>query len=253
MGLCAQDIASFYGMNRTAVYNIVRRLSVTTVPVKQGKPKKLNSFWVTKLEQLIVLNRFMPCHLLAVTFNLNGTVSIGVRTLQQYIHQLGFSSCHALEKPFLREQNVMKRTLWELVHYGWSTPEWARVLFADESKFLVRLEKRRVRVWRKSGERFKSDCVLPTFKSGNKSVNIRGGFSFFDRTPLYRIAENSTRRSIWSLIILQCFLQLRAYLAVCTTLYSRKTIVALIGPQLRKSILMKLVLSSCSGPPEPRP
>ena len=77
MRSCAQDIASFYGMNRTTVCNIVRRLSVTTVPVKQGRPKKLNSFWLTKLEQLIVENRFMPCNLLAATFNMNGTVSIG--------------------------------------------------------------------------------------------------------------------------------------------------------------------------------
>ena len=60
------------------------------------------------------------------------------------IHRrLSFFSCHELEKPFLREQNVMKRTLWGLIYYGWSIPEWARAFLTDESTFLVRPEKKK--------------------------------------------------------------------------------------------------------------
>lgn len=187
MGLTAASIAEYYGMPRSTVCNILRRMRTATVPPKQGRPWKLNASQLRLLETFVAENRFMPLHLLAANFNSKANVSISVNTLRRYIHRLGFASRTAAEKPFLRERNVLKRTLWGIMHIGWSIPDWARVLFTDESSFCVRPIKRKLRVWRKKKERYDVSCMVHTFKSGRKSVNVWGGFSFFGRTPLYRI------------------------------------------------------------------
>ena len=98
--------------------------------------------------------------------------------------------------------------------------------------FLYDQKKRRVRVWRKSRERFRRDCTLPTFKSGRKIVNIWGPFSFFGRTPLYQVAGKLKEENYLEFANSTMFPALCAYSAACTTLYSKKTIVTLIRPQL---------------------
>ena len=72
-------------------------------------------------------------------------------------------------------------------------------MFTDEATFTVRPSKHYVRVWRKVGQRYIQQCLIPTFKSGRKTVSVWGGFSVRGRTPLIRIHGNfnqSTYRNI---------------------------------------------------------
>ena len=49
----------------------------------------------------------------AVNFSAQESISISKSTIRRYMHKTGFKVCSAAEKPYLREKNVVKRTLWD--------------------------------------------------------------------------------------------------------------------------------------------
>ena len=52
--------------------------------------------------------------------------------------------------------------------------ECAHVVFTDEYRFEVKPIKRNIRVLRKDGKRYSTECMLPTFKSKYQLVNVWG-------------------------------------------------------------------------------
>ncbi|GFU39778.1 transposable element Tcb1 transposase [Trichonephila clavipes] len=61
---------------------------------------------------------------------------------------------------------------------------WKTVLWSDESRCTVWQSNGRVWVWRMTGERFFSDCIVPTVKFGGGSIMVWGCFSWFVLGPL---------------------------------------------------------------------
>ena len=56
------------------------------------------------------------------------------------------------------------------------------------------------RVWRLSGQRYNSENLRPTFKSGRESVMVWGGFSSMRRTPLMRMGRSMNASSYSELL-----------------------------------------------------
>ena len=61
-------------------------------------------------------------------------------------------------KPLLRSQNKQKRLLWARKFRGYTKEDWEKVLFADESKFEICGNKRRIYVRRRKNEKFVTSC-----------------------------------------------------------------------------------------------
>ncbi|GAB0095396.1 hypothetical protein DMENIID0001_107770 [Sergentomyia squamirostris] len=81
-----------------------------------------------------------------------------------------------MKKPLLRPQNKIKRLQWAKQHSSWTSREWQRVLWSDESKFQIFGSNRRVFVRWRPGERGKIECIVPTVKHGGGSVMVWGCF-----------------------------------------------------------------------------
>jgi len=58
------------------------------------------------------------------------------------------------------------------------------VLFTDESSYEVRGVDKHKRLWRAKGERFLTEYLAPSFKSGRETVMVWGGFCAAGRTKL---------------------------------------------------------------------
>ena len=67
----------------------------------------------------------------------------------------------------------------------------SNVIFADESSFHVRPKKSKVRVRRKSEQRYIRSYTAATFRSVNKSSMIQDGLSVHESTPLVEIFWSS--------------------------------------------------------------
>ena len=87
----------------------------------------------------------------------------------------------------------------------------------------MRPVKRNMGVWRKDGERYSTDCMLPAFKSGYELVNVWGAFSFAARAHLKRI-EGTFKNPQYKKICLNALFRGILYnLGTSRTVYCRET------------------------------
>ena len=68
-----------------------------------------------------------------------------------------------------------QRVVWCQNHLAWSTEQWERVLWTDESRFTLDFNDRRIRVHRFPGERFAPCCVKEHDRYGGGSIMMWAG------------------------------------------------------------------------------
>jgi len=80
----------------------------------------------------------------------------GVRARRQYVG------------PVLAQRHCLARNDWARNHLGWTRQQWPNVIFIDESRFTLDNKDGRLRVYRRTGERFADSCVqqLNRFQRG---------------------------------------------------------------------------------------
>jgi hypothetical protein len=79
----------------------------------------------------------------------------------------GFGSYHACRKPFLREANIIKRREWCLLRANWTVEQWRRVIWSDDSPFVLRCQ-RTLNVWRLPEEKYRKECQQASIKHDKK-------------------------------------------------------------------------------------
>ena len=106
------------------------------------------------------------------------------RTIQRLLHRSGIFSRIAVKKPFLTPRHIYQRLVFAQKYRGWSAEDWERIIWTDESTFEIGKNSRQVRVWRTANERYSSNCIVPTFKSGRTSLMIWGAFAGGQKSKL---------------------------------------------------------------------
>ena len=61
---------------------------------------------------------------------------------------------------------------------------WRKVMFSDESRFLLYRADGRQRVYRRDGERYRDNCVVERDQFGGGGLMVWAGISYGHRTPL---------------------------------------------------------------------
>ncbi|UYV84834.1 hypothetical protein LAZ67_X003652 [Cordylochernes scorpioides] len=70
--------------------------------------------------------------------------------------------------------------------------EWHRVVFSDESRFCLSSDSRRVRVWRRRGERSNPAAILERPTVRQRGIMVWGAIAYDSRSPLLRIQGTMT-------------------------------------------------------------
>ena len=119
-------------------------------------------------------------------------VNISTQTVRNRLHESNLRSRSPAVRPILTPAHRAHRRAWAARHRRWTRDEWATVLFTDESRFTLRFNDGRVRVWRRPGERYVDAAVREHDRYGGGSVMVWGGFSLRHRTPLHRVEGRLT-------------------------------------------------------------
>ncbi|KAI7951808.1 hypothetical protein MJO28_007492 [Puccinia striiformis f. sp. tritici] len=112
------------------------------------------------------------------------TTPISIKTGRRRAHQLGFHNRRAVKKPFVNERQAARRLAFATSHLSWTIDDWRSVLWTDESSFELGKNTKAVSVWRKTDERYRPECLEPTFRSGRSSTMIWAGFFDKTKTPV---------------------------------------------------------------------
>ena len=115
------------------------------------------------------------------------TVRIALKT------RLGMSKRIAAMKPFINDKQQVKRLQWAKDDIHWTMTNWERIIWTDESSVEIGKESRECTVWRRLGERYNKECLVPTFKSGRQSLMVWGCISYGWRGPLVRIPSDQQK------------------------------------------------------------
>ena len=73
---------------------------------------------------------------------------VSTRTLQKRIQDLCYNTCVAVKKAFVNDIQKKKRLEFANSHLTWTTTNWAKVIWSDESSFEIGKLSKEVHVWR---------------------------------------------------------------------------------------------------------
>ncbi|UYV64751.1 K02A2.6-like [Cordylochernes scorpioides] len=117
--------------------------------------------------------------------------SISTRTISRRLVANGLHSCRPLRRLPLTPPNRRQRLEWCRARSTWMT-EWHRVVFSDESRFCLSSDSRRVRVWRRRGERSNPAAIVERPTVRQRGIMVSGAIAYDSRSPLLRIQGTMT-------------------------------------------------------------
>ncbi|UYV77807.1 hypothetical protein LAZ67_15002372 [Cordylochernes scorpioides] len=117
--------------------------------------------------------------------------SISTRTISRRLVANGLHSCRPLRRLPLIPPNRRQRLEWCRARSTWMT-EWHRVVFSDESRFCLSSDSRRVRVWRRRGERSNPAAIVERPTVRQRGIMVWGAIAYDSRSPLLRIQGTMT-------------------------------------------------------------
>ncbi|UYV70071.1 hypothetical protein LAZ67_7001708 [Cordylochernes scorpioides] len=117
--------------------------------------------------------------------------SISTRTISRRLVADGLHSCRPLRRLPLTPPNRRQRLEWCRARSTWMT-EWHRVVFSDESRFCLSSDSRRVRVWRRRGERSNPAAIVERPTVRQRGIMVWGAIAYDSRSPLLHIQGTMT-------------------------------------------------------------
>lgn len=112
-------------------------------------------------------------------------VRVSSQTVRNRLREAQLTCRIPVRAPQLTVDHRRMRVNFAQEHTLWNLRDWSCVLFTDESRFTVSTSDRRVRVWRRQGERY-AECNVVRFDNfGGGSVMVWGGISVNGRTDLH--------------------------------------------------------------------
>jgi len=166
-GFSQRNIATILDFPKSTVGQVIKKYNeqgITTTASRSGRPKILTERDNRHLIKIAKENRNNTLEELTENFNTSMAISVSSRTVQRILHKEGYSGHAAKKKPFISEKNRKKRYGWCRMRKNWTT-EWNQIIWSDESRFELFNNDSRNWVWRKTNERYKTDCLKPTVKN----------------------------------------------------------------------------------------
>ena len=85
-------------------------------------------------------------------------------TIRKRLLRSGLRGCKAKKKPKVSEKQRKARIAWAKEHLNWTSEDWDKVIFSDESTFTIQNHAGNNFVRRRPHEAFSPQCILPTIK-----------------------------------------------------------------------------------------
>ena len=184
-GLSQGEVARRFGMHRTTINRLVGRLRTiqsTDDRQRSGRPRVTSHVQDRYIRLRSLRNRF--ANAVTIAGDLPFRRRISSRTVLRRLTVVGIRPRRPYRGPYLTRRHLRQRLEWACRKLRWTIRRWGRVLFTDESRFLLRRVDGRARVFRRRGERFHENCVVRHDRYGGGSLMVWAGITTHGRTDL---------------------------------------------------------------------
>ena len=104
-------------------------------------------------------------------------VCISSSTTRRRLREAGLKGCRSRQKPRLTKRHKKTCLEFATLHKDWTATQWSRVIFSDESRFLIHRSDGRAYVRRMVGEALNANCLQSTVKHGGGGIMVWGCIS----------------------------------------------------------------------------
>lgn len=183
-------VANQFGVSKAGVTGIMKRFQqrgAVVIKKSTGRPKKTT---VKQDRILIKLSKEDPrksAIQLLTELREKYQVNVSVDTVKRRLRSVGLYGRRPAKKPLISVKNRIARVQFANKHIKWTSKDWSKVLWSDESKFLLFGSDGIKYIRRPVGQRFHPKYQLPTVKHGGGNVMVWGCFSRDTIGPLHRI------------------------------------------------------------------
>ncbi|GFT66248.1 transposable element Tc1 transposase [Trichonephila clavipes] len=111
-------------------------------------------------------------------------VAIVPQTISRHLSEANLKSkCPFRALPLTPEHRQL-RLQWCQARSMWNVTDWQKVVFSDESRFVLGTDDNRVRVWRRTGERYNSSHTFLRHTACTAGVMVWGAIAYDSRSTL---------------------------------------------------------------------
>ncbi|GFW94565.1 transposable element Tc1 transposase [Trichonephila clavipes] len=116
-------------------------------------------------------------------------VSIVPQTISRHLAEANLKSKRPFRALPLTPEHRQLRLQWCQARSMWNVTDWQKVLFSDESRFVLGTDDNRLRVWRRSGERYNSTHNVLRHTARTAGVMVLGEIAYDSRSTLIVMRE----------------------------------------------------------------
>ncbi|GFY35409.1 transposable element Tc1 transposase [Trichonephila clavipes] len=107
-------------------------------------------------------------------------VAIVPQTISRHLAEANLKSKRPFRTLPLTTEHRQLRLQWCQARSMWNVTDWQKVVFSDESRFVLGTDDNRVRVWRRPGERYNSPHTVLRHTARTAGVMVWGGGIAYD-------------------------------------------------------------------------
>jgi len=181
-GIPSHSIGSREDVSHTSVNRIRRKKEETgsfdTIP-KPGRPRILTERHDRNIARLIKSGECSNAIQVQKSLISNENIFVSASTIRRSLKRQGLVARVKKKKPLLLKRHRIARKAFAKKYRNWTIEDWRRVVWSDESKFLIFGSDGREWCWKDPNLPLLPQYIKPTVKFGRGSVMVWGCMSAF--------------------------------------------------------------------------
>uniref|UniRef100_A0AC34QLD3 Transposase n=1 Tax=Panagrolaimus sp. JU765 TaxID=591449 RepID=A0AC34QLD3_9BILA len=189
-GKTQEQVSKDFHVSRSTVRNVFLRFKANghvKRKIGSGRPKLTTVREDRALKRMSVDNPRLNAVQLNQDFNDMFDKNISVSTTKRRLKACGLNGRRPAKKPYVSMKNRKARLDFAREHLNWGIHDWQKVIWSDESKFLLFGSDGISYVRRPVNERFNPKYQIPTVKHGGGSIMVWGCFTRSGVGPLHKV------------------------------------------------------------------
>jgi transposase len=187
-GVTNKEIAKKTGLTIRGIQTINKRVKQTQSfkeKPRTGRPGKITDRDKRLILRILKSKQAGTATEICKVLKTSHKIEISRQTVARVLNSFGFSCRIKKKKPRLTVKHRKDRLHWAKEHEAWTTDDWRKVIWSDESKFNLLNSDGKEYYWTNRPAEITDDSVKPTVKFGGGGVMVwscitwEGNFNLF--------------------------------------------------------------------------
>jgi transposase len=169
-GLSTRQLASKYGVSQSKVSQIAKTIKEEIPPRNLGRPSQFTRESKIHLIKDITNGSFKTAVQAQDYLSKHWNINVSTNRIRQVLKGEGLSTKKKTRRPKLSMKQIQQRMDFVHMYEHWTTADWRRVLWTDETKVNRIGSDGKVWAWKNPRQKYQKALIDETVKHGGGSV-----------------------------------------------------------------------------------